>query len=94
MRYSDLIFKVSEVLGVSKSQGRRVVDTVFTEITKGLIEDGEVSISGIGHFKVKKVKEREYRNPATGGKVTVPEHNVVKFRASKKLKDYVNKSQE
>ena len=42
MRYSDLIFKVSEVLGVSKSQGRRVVDTVFTEITKGLIEDGEV----------------------------------------------------
>ena len=40
----------------------------------------------------KQIKEKySARNPRTGELIYIPEKNKVRFRASKKLKDFINK---
>ena len=52
----------------------------------------KVEIRGFGTFFVKKIKENHSaRNPRTGELIYVPERNKVRFRASKKLKEFINK---
>lgn len=52
-------------------------------------KEGSVSISGFGKFTSKKVEAREYRNPATGGKISKGARNVPKFKAYTNFKDCV-----
>ena len=52
----------------------------------------KIELRGFGTFYLKKLKEkRSARNPKTQELIYVPEKNKVRFRPSKKLKDFVNK---
>jgi DNA-binding protein HU-beta len=89
MNKADIISAVHEVLGSTKADAERVVDTVFNSI-EGAMKDGDsVSVAGFGIFEAKLRAKREARNPRTGETVTVPAMRVPKFRAAKALKDSV-----
>ncbi len=89
MNKADIISKVHEVLGSTKAEAERAVDTVFGSI-EAAMKDGEaVSVAGFGIFEAKLRAKREARNPRTGETVTVPAMRVPKFRAAKALKDSV-----
>ncbi len=89
MNKADIISKVHEVLGSTKADAERAVDTVFGSI-EGAMKDGDsVSVAGFGIFEAKMRAKREARNPRTGETVTVPAMRVPKFRAAKALKDAV-----
>lgn len=89
MNKADIISKVHEVLGSTKAEAERAVETVFGSI-EGAMKDGtSVSIAGFGIFEAKMRAKREARNPRTGETVTVPAMRVPKFRAAKALKDSV-----
>ncbi len=89
MNKADIISKVHEVLGSTKADAERAVDTVFGAI-EGAMKDGDsVSVAGFGIFEAKMRAKREARNPRTGETVTVPAMRVPKFRAAKALKDSV-----
>jgi DNA-binding protein HU-beta len=89
MNKADIISKVHEVLGSTKAEAERAVETVFGSIEAAMKSGASVSIAGFGIFEAKMRAKREARNPRTGETVTVPAMRVPKFRAAKALKDSV-----
>lgn len=89
MNKADIISTVHEVLGSTKADAERVVDTVFNSIEKAMKDGDSVSVAGFGIFEAKMRAKREARNPRTGETVIVPAMRVPKFRAAKALKDSV-----
>ncbi len=86
---SDLSDKVHDFLGGTKVQADGVVQVIIDEIHRALKKGEDVSIAGLGIFKVTARKERMARNPRTGEPIKVPAMNVPKFKAAKALKDAV-----
>jgi DNA-binding protein HU-beta len=86
----DLIAKVAEEAGLSKTDATRAVDSVFDIITKALKKGDEVRLVGFGTFNVSKRAASVGRNPRTGEQIEIPASKQPKFRAGKGLKDSVN----
>ena len=84
---SEAVFKN---VGLSRNESSILVDSVFNEILKSLIEGDDVKISSFGTFIVRNKKERIGRNPKTGEEVPITARSVVTFRASNVLKSKVN----
>ncbi|NCO61993.1 hypothetical protein A2592_02620 [Candidatus Kaiserbacteria bacterium RIFOXYD1_FULL_42_15] len=89
MNKADIINKVHEVLGTTKADAERAVETVFGSIESAMKDGVQVSVAGFGIFEAKMRAAREARNPRTGETVPVPAMKVPKFRAAKGLKDSV-----
>ncbi len=84
---SEAVFKN---VGLSRNESSSLVDTVFNEILKSLIDGDDVKISSFGTFIVRNKRERIGRNPKTGEEVPITARSVVTFRASNVLKTKVN----
>lgn len=89
MNKASIVDKVHEVLGGTKAQAERAVDTMLESITNALKGGQEVSIAGLGIFSTKMRPARQGRNPRTGENINIPAMRVPKFRAAKALKDAV-----
>lgn len=89
MNKADIISAVHEVIGSTKADAERAVETVFKTIEKAMKDGDQVSVAGFGIFEAKKREKREARNPRTGETVIVPAMRVPKFRAAKALKESV-----
>ena len=76
---------------LSQSEIESVIDIFSKNLKKALNAGRNVELRGFGTFFIKKIKEKySARNPKTGEIIYVPEKNKVRFRASKKLKDFIN----
>ena len=90
MTKTDIVEKVCEGRGISKSEAAEAVDAVF-ELMKGTLESGEnLKISGFGNFTVRKKSARRGRNPQTGEDITIANRNIVTFKLSNTLKQEIN----
>lgn len=89
MNKADLAEKVQGVLGTTKADAERAVETIIESIVKTLKAGDEVSIAGLGIFSTKTRPARTGRNPRTGESIKVPAMRVPKFRAAKALKEAV-----
>lgn len=89
MNKAAIVDAVHGVLGGTKADAERAVDTMVDSIVGTLKKGQEVSIAGLGIFAVKHRAARTARNPKTGATVQVPATKVPKFRAAKALKDAV-----
>ena len=89
MNKQDIAEKIHGVLGGTKADAERAVETVIDSIVAGLKKGDEVSLAGLGIFATKMRAARTARNPRTGASVQVPSMRVPKFRAAKALKDAV-----
>ena len=77
---------------LNNSDIESIVNIFFEDIEKALKEEKNIELRGFGTFFIKKIKEKySARNPKTGKLIYVPEKNKVKFKASKKLKEFINK---
>ncbi len=90
MNKSEMIAKVAESVGISKTAATDAVNTVISSIKDVLKEGGQISLSGLGNFSVKQRGARKGRNPQTGEEIEISAKNVIKFSAGKDLKDAVN----
>ena len=73
-------------LGLSKTDGRDLVDLFMEELVASLAAGEQVKLSGFGNFDLRDKKERPGRNPKTGEKIPISARRVVTFRPGKKLK--------
>ena len=87
---STLSEAVYRNVGLSRNESATLVDSVFTEISKSLINGQDVKISSFGTFIVRNKRERVGRNPKTGEEVPISARQVVTFRASNVLKSEVS----
>ena len=68
----------------------RIVNTIFSEITKSLADGRRVELRGFGAFSVQKRRERIGRNPRTGDAVNVSEKYIPRFKSGKELRIKLN----
>ena len=72
MTKADLVEKVAERTGLTRTDVAVVVDAFLDTVKKSMEGGNNIEIRGFGTFKVKLRKERKARNPRTGEVVPVP----------------------
>ena len=90
MTKAELVEFMAEKADLTKADAGRALEAVMEGVTKGLKEDGKVTLVGFGTFTAKKRDAREGRNPQTGETVKIAARVVPGFKAGSKLKDALN----
>lgn len=85
MNKAELVSKLSEDAGVSKSQANAVLDSFIEAVTKTLKSGNKVTLVGFGTFSVSKRNARTGRNPQTGEAIKIKAKKVARFKAGKEL---------
>jgi len=89
MKKKELIERIAEEAGVSKSDAQKHFEAFEEVVTEALKAGDEVQITGFGKFSVKERKAREGRNPQTGQKMKIAAQKVPAFSAGNVLKEAV-----
>ncbi|MCP4633586.1 MAG: integration host factor subunit beta [candidate division Zixibacteria bacterium] len=89
MTKADLVEKVAEKTGLTRTDVAVTVDSLLDAVKSSLKEGSNIEIRGFGTFKVKPRKARKARNPRTGEVVPVPDRNIPVFKPSNEFKNMV-----
>lgn len=87
---NELADKIAAEQGLTKSQAKAIVESVFREIAGAAATGTETSIPGFGKFKVKDTPAREGRNPSTGATIKIAASKKLTFTPAKAIKDALN----
>ena len=90
MTKAELVDFIAEKADLTKADAGRELDAMVEGVTKGLKENGKVTLVGFGTFTAKKREARTGRNPQTGEAVKIAARTVPGFKAGNKLKDALN----
>ena len=85
MNKAELIAKMADDAGVTKTQANASLDSFVEAVTKSLKGGGKVTLVGFGTFSVSKRAARNGRNPQTGAVIKIKAKRVAKFKAGKEL---------
>jgi DNA-binding protein HU-beta len=85
MNKAELIAKISDDAGITKTQANATLDSFVEAVTKTLKGGGKVTLVGFGTFSVSKRAARNGRNPQTGAVIKIKAKKVAKFKAGKEL---------
>ncbi|MDK1492860.1 HU family DNA-binding protein [Sinorhizobium sp. 7-81] len=88
---NEIADKIAADHGLTKAQGKTIVEAVFAAVAAAATAGAETAIPGFGKFKVKDTPERDARNPATGATIKVAAAKKLSFQPAKALKDAMNK---
>jgi len=77
-------------IGFSKKISESLIDDIFQILLNNIISEKKVKIAKFGTFVLRKKKERIGRNPKTKEEKIISERNVILFKPSKELKQYIN----
>ncbi len=91
MTKKEFIQRIAEKAEITQKDASRVADATFEAITEVLIAHDKLQLPGFGTFETKERKARQGRNPHTGETIDIPAGTAPVFKASKALKDSVNK---
>jgi DNA-binding protein HU-beta len=85
MNKAELIAKIAEDAGITKTQANDSLDSFTEAVTKTLKSNGKVTLVGFVLFSVSKRAARNGRNPQTGVVIKIKAKKVAKFKAGKEL---------
>ena len=91
MNKKELVQSIAKHADVTIDNADRCLDALTKAITESLTENDNVTLVGFGTFQVKDRAAREGRNPKTGETIQIKASKVPSFKASKTLKEAVNK---
>ena len=80
-------------LGFSKKICENIFEDFFSIILEELIKNKKVKIPKFGTFQLRYKKSRVGRNPKTLEKKIISERNVILFKPSKELKNFINSNE-
>ena len=79
-------------IGFSKKLSETLLEDILEILLKNIIKYKKVKIAKFGTFILRKKNQRVGRNPKTKEIKLIQERNVILFKASKELKNYINKN--
>lgn len=83
MTKADIVNKISDQLGIDRSDVQATVESLMKEI-KSSLESGEnVYLRGFGSFIIKTRAEKTGRNISKNVAVNIPAHNIPAFKPAK-----------
>lgn len=85
MNKADLINKIAEDTGITKTQANAAIDSFTDAVTKTLKGGGKVTLVGFGTFLISRRKARKGRNPKTNEEISIKARKVARFKAGKDL---------
>ncbi|MBP6431848.1 MAG: HU family DNA-binding protein [Ferruginibacter sp.] len=85
MNKAELVAKIADDAGITKTQANASLDSFVDAVTKTLKEGDKVTLVGFGTFSVSKRAARNGRNPQTGAVIKIKAKKVAKFKAGKEL---------
>ena len=88
----DIADSLHADFGLTKKDCLIFVNDIIDIIIEGLKTSGSVKIHNFGSFKVTRKKSRIGRNPKTMEDVMISERDVLKFKPSKMILNYINKN--
>tara|TARA_Y100001970_G_C13524398_1_gene504547 strand:- start:21 stop:326 length:306 start_codon:yes stop_codon:yes gene_type:complete len=86
----DIAETIHVEFGLSKKDCLEIVHDIIEIIIIGLNQNGIVKIHNFGTFRLKRKKSRLGRNPKTKEEVMISPRNVISFKPSKKVLNYLN----
>ncbi len=89
----EIVSSIYMQLGFSKKISETLLDDILDLLVEKLVINKKVKISKFGTFIVKNKKSRVGRNPKTKEEKKISERNVLLFKASKELKNYINENE-
>ena len=89
MNKAELIAKIAEDAGITKTQAGATLDSFTQAVTKTLKGGGKVTLVGFGTFSVTKRAARVGRNPQTGAAIKIKAKKVARFKAGKELSERI-----
>ena len=93
MTKADLVEKIAEKTGLTRTDVAVIVDGFLDAIKQAMKEGNNIEIRGFGTFKIKPRKARKARNPRTGEEVPVPDRKVPVFKPSNEFKELIIKQE-
>lgn len=90
MNKNELIAKVAEDSGLTKSDAGNALEATLNAVMGALAAGGDVRLVGFGTFSVSERKATTGRDPRTGASINIPASKNAKFKAGKAFKDAVN----
>jgi len=92
MTRADLITNIAENHSqLTHKDVERAVKIILDRMSQELMSGQRIEIRGFGSFSLHYRKEKEGRNPKTGGVVKLSEKYVPHFKPGKELRERVNK---
>ena len=87
----ELYTNGTENYKISKGAAAEMLDKIIEIITNGLVNDGEVQITGFLKLKTRHVEGHEGHNPRNPQeKIYIKPKNQISFSAGAKLKEAIN----
>ncbi|WP_346344651.1 HU family DNA-binding protein [Sphingomonas sp. dw_22] len=83
----ELANRVADEHGLAKADARKLVDAVVAAIAESASSGRDVSLSGLGKFKLKHSAARKGRNPGTGEAIDIAASKRLTFTPAKAVKD-------
>ena len=90
----DLINSIYMQIGFSKKISENLLEDTLKYMTSNIINHKKLKLSNFGTFTLRAKKSRIGRNPKTREKKLISNRNVVIFKSSNELKNYINKVNE
>lgn len=91
MNKTELVAAAAEQTGMTKKDTEKALNAAFDVIAFALSKGEKVQVSGFGIFEVKEREARMGRNPRTGEAMEIAASRTPTFKASKTLKDALEK---
>ena len=85
------VSELAEQTGMTKKDTEKALNAAFDVIASALSKGEKVQVSGFGIFEVKEREARMGRNPRTGEAMEIAASRTPTFKASKTLKDALDK---
>ena len=94
MKKADIVERLHEKVGFSKSEVDTIVESVFDIIKETLQRGDKIVISKFGKFTIRNKRTRRGRNPQTGEAVETSARRILTFKPSVVLRSSLNTSGE
>ena len=91
MTKADLVAKISDKLGLEKSDVQATVESLMEEVKSSLEGGNNVYLRGFGSFIIKKRAEKTGRNISKNTTIKIPAHNIPAFKPAKVFVEGVKK---
>jgi DNA-binding protein HU-beta len=89
MNKAELIARIAEDAGITKTQANATIDSFVDAVTKSLKKGDKVTLVGFGTFSVSKRAARNGRNPQTGETIKIKAKKVARFKPGKDLAEKI-----
>lgn len=89
MNKADIVEKMAEILGKSKKDSEKILNSIMACVLDALLEGEKIQLVGFGTLEVRERQPRKGRNPQSGEVINIPGGRVPVFKPGKALRDAV-----